>query len=176
MANFIPALGAAFAQGSTAAAASAGAAAAGAGATFSTLSTALSVASGLAAIGSGIAAMRRARTEAQFAEAQAAQEEANAASRAADIAREHEALRSEQTVIQLANGLDIGVGTPANVGESAKRAAERKISVTRENARNRSRLTRLRSRGLLAEGRASMLAGFGRAATIGVDALATTGT
>jgi len=173
MAAIIPAIGAAvtkasvFAKGLFAAA--------GTGSAFTTISTALSAGSALAAVGGGIAANRRAKTEAAFARAGAAQEEAKGATRAAAIAREFEELRSEQTVIQLANGLDIGVGTPVNVARSAARAAERNISITRENARNRANISRLRSRGLLSEGRASLLAGFGRAGSIGADALATVG-
>jgi len=155
-----------FAAGGTAAAG--GAAAAGASAT--TLSTVLSAGSALAAIGQGVAANKQAKTEAAFARAEAVQEEAAGAAKARDLAREYADLRSEQSVIQLGNGLDIGVGTPVNVAEATKRQSERNLSVTRENSRNRARMSRLRARGLLSEGRASLMGGFGKAASIGLDA------
>lgn len=158
-----------------------GAAAAGAGAAASagkgvvTLSRVLSAGSALASIGQGIAASNTAKANAAIASAQADQEEAAGASKARDLAREYRELTSEQRVIQLANGLDIGVGTPVSVRESSKRMAERNISTTRENAGNRAAISRLRSRGLMSEARASMMGGFGRAATIGLDSYQLTG-
>ncbi len=148
---------------------------AGAGSGVVTLSQVLSAGSALAAIGQGVAAKNQARAEAAFAKAQAVQEEAQGAARARDLAREYAALTGEQKVIQLANGLDIGVGTPVNVAESTQRLAQRNLDVTRQTASNRAAMSRLRARGLMSEGRASMLRGFGRAAQIGVDAYQLTG-
>lgn len=154
-------------------AAGAGAAAAGSGVV--TLSQVLSAGSALAAIGQGVAASRAAKDQAAFARSQAIQEEAQGAARARDLAREYAELTGEQKVIQLANGLDIGVGTPVNVAESTRRLAERNLDVTRQNADNRAAMSRLRARGLMSEARSSMLRGFGRAAQIGVDAYQLTG-
>lgn len=151
----------------------AGAAAAGSGAV--TMSQVLSAGSALAAIGQGMAASRAAKDQAAFARAQAAQEQAQGAAQARDLAREYAELTGEQKVIQLANGLDIGVGTPVNVAESTKRLAERNLNVTRQNADNRAAMSRLRARGLMSEARSSMLAGFGNAVNIGLDAYQLTG-
>ena len=162
-----------FTAGGTAAAGATGAAAA--GSSVATISQVLSAGSALAAIGQGFAANAQAKTEAAFARAEAVQEEAAGAARARDLAREYAELRSEQSVIQLGNGLNIGVGTPVNVAEATRNQAERNLSVTRENTRNRARMARLRGRGLLSEGRASLLGGFGKAAGIGLDAYQLTG-
>lgn len=150
-------------------------AAAGAGSGVVTLSQVLSAGSALAAIGQGVVASRAAKDQAAFARAQAVQEQAQGAAQARDLAREYAELTGEQKVIQLANGLDIGVGTPVNVAESTKRLAERNLDVTRQSADNRAAMSRLRARGLMSEARSSMLAGFGRAAQIGVDAYQLTG-
>lgn len=163
--------GGAAAAGATTAAAGA----ATAGSAITTLSQVLSAGSALAAIGQGFAANAQAKTQAAFANAEAMQEEAAGAGRARDLAKEYAELRSEQAVIQLGNGLDIGVGTPVNVAEATKKNAERNLSVTRENTRNRARMSRLRGRGLLQDGRAALLGGFGRAAGIGLDAYKLTG-
>tara|TARA_R110000796_G_scaffold252630_1_gene389122 strand:- start:8926 stop:9489 length:564 start_codon:yes stop_codon:yes gene_type:complete len=147
----------------------------GTGLSISTISTVLSAGSALAAIGQGFAANNQAKTQAAFAKMEASQNEAAGAQQASDLAREYAALRSEQSVIQLANGLDIGVGTPVNVAEATSRQADRNLSVTRENTRNRSRMSRLRGRGLLSEGKAALVGGFGRAGAIGLDAFQLTG-
>ncbi len=165
--------GAGAAGAGASAAAGAGAAAAGSGVV--TLSQMLSAGSALAAIGQGVAASRAAKDQAAFARVQGLQEQAQGAAQSRDLAREYAELTGEQKVIQLANGLDIGIGTPVNVAESTKRLAERNLDVTRSNADNRAAMSRLRSRGLMSEARSSMLAGFGRAAQIGVDAYQLTG-
>lgn len=154
------------------AAAGAGAAASGfsAGTALSTISGVLSAGSALAAIGQGVAASKQAKLEAQFAETQALQEEAAGAAAKSELAREYEQLTGEQRVIQLANGLDIGVGTPVSVAESQRRLNERNLSTTRANASNRAAMSRLRSRGLMTEARSSLVSGFGRAAEIGANA------
>jgi len=161
--------------GAGGAGAAAGASAAAAGSGVVTLSQVLSAGSALAAIGQGVAASRAAKDQAAFARTQGLQEQAQGAAQARDLAREYAELTGEQKVIQLANGLDIGIGTPVNVAESTKRLAERNLDVTRSNADNRAAMSRLRARGLMSEARSSMLAGFGRAAQIGVDAYQLTG-
>lgn len=153
----------------------AAAGAAGAGSGVVTLSKVMSAGSALAAIGQGVAARRQAGVEAAFANAQAAQEEAQGAAQARDLAREYRDLAAEQSVVQLANGLDIGVGTPVSISRSTTQLAERNLDVTRATGRNRAAMSRLRGRGLLAEGRSAMLAGFGNAAKIGADAYQLTG-
>jgi len=161
--------------GAGGAGAAAGASAAAAGSGVVTLSQVLSAGSALAAIGQGVAASRAAKDQAAFARTQGLQEQAQGAAQARDLAREYAELTGEQKVIQLANGLDIGVGTPVNVAESTKRLAERNLDVTRQNADNRAAMSRLRARGLMSEARSSMLSAFGRAAQIGVDAYQLTG-
>jgi hypothetical protein len=183
MATVFAAIGASLASVGVGTAAAAGTAAAttaatgvlGTGLSISTISTVLSAGSALAAIGQGFAANNQAKTQAAFAKTEASQNEAAGAQQASDLAREYAALRSEQSVIQLANGLDIGVGTPVNVAEATSRQADRNLSVTRENTRNRSRMSRLRGRGLLSEGKAALVGGFGRAGAIGLDAFQLTG-
>lgn len=166
MATLITAIG-------TSLAGAGGAAAAGAAAT--SLSTALSIGTGIASIFSGVASFARARTANQFAQAEAAQEEAAGEQQARDYAREYAELRSEQQAIQLGNGLDISVGTPASIGEAGARRADRSVKTARQTARNRSSMARLRGRGLLAEGRASMLGGIVDAAGVAQEQLALVG-
>jgi len=163
--------------GAGAGAAAAGTAAKGLtlGGTISTLSTVLSAGSALAAIGQGVAASRQLKDQAAFAEVQGLQEKAQGAAAARDLAREYAELTGEQKVIQLANGLDIGVGTPVNVADSTKRLAERNLDVTRGNADNRAAMSRLRGRGLMSEARTSTMAGFGRAGQIALNAYQTVG-
>ena len=139
------------------------------------ISRGLSIASALASIGQGAAASARLKDEAAFAGAQAEQELAAGAAQKRDLAREYAELTGEQQVIQLANGLDIGVGTPVSVKEATQRQAQRNLDVTRTNARNRSAMTRLRQRGLMSEARASIMAGFGSAAETGLNAYQLTG-
>ncbi len=154
--------------------AAAGTAATGAGLTLTNVMTA---GSALAAVGSGIMSIKQGyaqadqlKTEAAFAGAAAEQERAAGASQALDLAREYAALTSEQTVVQLANGLDVGTGTPVNIRESTKRQADRSIDTTRENARNRSAMQRLRQRGLMTEARAAISGGYGQALKTGFNA------
>lgn len=164
------------AAGTTAAAATTAASTAATTATVaSTISNVLSAGSALAAIGQGMAGASAAKAQASLLDAQAAQERAEGAQQARDLAREYRELVGEQKVAMLANGLDIGTGSGANVIQATQAVAERNISVTRENARNRSAMTRLRSRGLLSEARASLMQGIGSAGQIGLDAYRMTG-
>lgn len=183
MAQIFPAIGAALMGGGAAAGAGAATAAAGAAAgtataaasSVLTLSKVLSVGSALAAIGQGFAANALAKDQAAFAMAESEQEKAAGAARSRDLASEYKALRSEQEVIQLANGLDLGTGTPMNVAQATQKVADRNIEQTRKNADFRAASARLRSRGLLAEGRAAILGGFTQAAGIGLNQMQLTG-
>lgn len=153
----------------------AGGAAQAAGSGVVTLSRVLSAGSALAALGQGFAASAQLKTQAAFAQAEAEQETAAGAAQARDLAREYADLRSEQTVIQLANGLNIGVGTPVNVAESTQRLADQNIETTRANARNRSNLARLRARGLMSEARSAIIGGIGSAGQYALDSAQLTG-
>ena len=177
MATMFAAIGSAVASASSAASTwfSSATAAASAAGTAGTISNVLSAGSALAAIGQGFAARGAARDQAAFARAEEAQVKAAGAAEARDLAREYESLRSEQQVIQLANGLDIGTGTPADIGAATQRQADRNLDMTRQNASNRASMSRLRSRGLLSEGRSSLMAGFGSAAQTGLSAYQLTG-
>lgn len=180
MAQVFMAVGAAVAKGASflfgaGQGAGAATAAATAGKGVLTFSRVLSVGSALAAVGQGIAANKMAKTEAAFANAQAEQETAQGAARARDLSREYSELRSEQDAIMLANGLDIGVGTPMNVAEATKATAARNLDVTRKNASYRAASSRLRGRGLLAEGRASLLNAGVRAGNIMLENYQLTG-
>ena len=150
-------------------------AAAGAAGGLSGLSTALSIGGALASISQGAAKSRRLKQEASFAEVEATEETRAGATKAANLAREYADLRSEQTVIQLANGLNIGVGTPVSIANATQRQADRNTSITRENAQNRSKMARLRSRGLLSEARGALSGSFVNAGQIGAQALQLTG-
>lgn len=150
----------------------AGAAAAG---TASTLSTVFSIGSALASIGQGFAANKKAKTAAAWARTEGEQELEKGAEQARDLSREYAALRSEQDVIQLSNGLDIGVGTPVNIAAATQKQATRNLATTRKTARQRNQMARVRSRGLLSEGRAALLGGFGQALDTGLDAVQLTG-
>lgn len=173
MAMIFTAIGSAITSAGGAGAAAAGAAAAGSGVV--TLSNVLSAGSALAAIGQGMSQRNQLEAQAQFAQTQAAQEEAAGAQQARNLAREYAELRGEQQVIQLANGLDIGVGTPVSVGQSTARMADRNLDITRRNAGNRAAMSRLRARGLMSEARASMMQGFGSALSTGLNAYQLTG-
>lgn len=140
-----------------------------------TISNVLSAGSALAAIGQGFAARSQAKTQAAFARAQSEQELARGAAERRDLAREYAELSADQRVAQLANGLAPDIGTPANVARATAQTANRNLDVSRRNAANRSAMQRVRSRGLLAEGRAALLGGFTQAAGIGLDAYRLTG-
>jgi len=149
--------------------------AAGAVSALSTVSTVLSIGSAFAAIGKGAAERSRLKQEAKFAEIEAQDEELAGAERARDLAREFETLRADQTVVQLANGLDVGVGTPVNIGEATRREATRRIGISRKNTQRRARMARLRSRGLMSESRAAFTGGLLNAGGILVDEFRLTG-
>jgi hypothetical protein len=173
MAAVFPAVGSAiaglFTGGGVAAAGAATTAAATAGSGVLTLSKVLSAGSALVAIGQGFAARADAKTQAAFAMAEGEQEKAAGASKARDLAKEFASLKSEQEVVQLANGLDLGTGTPQNIGQATQKVADRNIEQTRKNADYRAASARLRARGLLSEGRAALFGGFTKAAGTMID-------
>lgn len=143
----------------------------GMGSVLSAVSGALSIGMALSSINQGKAAESRLMAESAGAMAAAEQEEAAGAARARDLSREYAELTGEQAVVQLANGLDIGVGTPVSVRQSTKRLNEQNLDVTRRTASNRAAMQRLRSRGLMSEAKASLAGGYGRAAGVAVDAI-----
>jgi hypothetical protein len=173
MAVIFAAIGSAVAAGAGAAGIGAGAAAAGSAAVG--ISQALSVGSALASIGQGIMTRNRLQTEAIFAKTEAAQEQAAGANRERDLAKEYAALRSEQQVVQLANGLDIGTGTPVSIADATRREADRNLSLNRSNTANRVSMARLRSRGLMSDANAALIGGVVGAAETGLNAFQLTG-
>lgn len=116
----------------------------------------------LTTVGEGAAARERAKTEAAFLRTQAEQEVAAGAEAARRAAREYREISAAQDVVFLANGLDIGVGTPVNVKEATRREADRNLDIMRTNVTNRAAARRLRSRGLLSEGRAALASSVAR--------------
>jgi cell division protein FtsL len=141
-----------------------GAAGAGAGAAAATgaltITKVLGVVSALASVAGGIAQSKALKTQAQMELVRAEQEKAKGAAEARDLAKEYAELSSEQKVIQLANGLDIGSGTPMNISEATKRQADRNIDMTRENARNRAAIHRLQARALMQEANSAIIGGI----------------
>lgn len=154
--------------------AGAGAAAA-AGTAASTLSTVLSIGTALASIGQGAAARDRLVTEGQFTLAQANQTMEQGAGEQVNLAREYRQLVSEQQAIMLANGVRLGVGTPASIVRSTMRQQDRSLDVSRKNTLDRARVLRLRARGLFAEGNSAMMAGLTDAMTVGLGQARLTG-
>ncbi|AGH15992.1 hypothetical protein DVVG_00006 [Dunaliella viridis virus SI2] len=160
------------AGGAAAAGAKAGAASAGGGilgGVGSTLTTALSIGSALASIGQGAAEARALRDEAGQVATQNAQSAASDAQRRASLAEEYADLVAEQSAVQIANGLNPGVGTPASIRKATTQIAERNLSVSRENTRNRTATARLQQRSLLRRASTARMSGFLGAARTGLD-------
>lgn len=149
-----------FFAGTGAAAAGTGAAAAGAAGGAGALSTALTVGSALASIGTGFANARAQRDQAKQVAVQAAQQKAQDSQRRATLAEEYADLVSQQQAIQIANGLNPGVGTPATVRSATRTFAERNLSTSRENTRMRMQTARLRQRSLMRSANTATVAGF----------------
>lgn len=173
--------GAAAATAGTAASAGfAGGAAAGGvtgalGGVASTLSTVLSIGSALSAIGSGFAQANAKKDQAAQIAVQNAQSRAADAQKRASMAEEFADLVSDQQAVQLANGLNPGVGTPASVRKATTQFAERNLATSRENTRTRSQVARLQRRSLFRGANTAILGGFTQAAGIGADALQAVG-
>lgn len=156
-------------------AATAGAGAAAAAGSVSTLSQALSIGSGLASIFTGLSKASALKAEAAGERTRAAQEEAAGAQKARDLSREYAELVGEQQAIQAANGVDLNVGTAADIRTATQKIADRNISITRENARARARAFRTRARGLSSAALGETLGGFVSAGVTGARAFQATG-
>ncbi len=134
----------------------------------SILAGGLTIASIFGAISEGAAQSERLKTQAIQSSAQAEEEEARGAEEARRTARNVAEIRGAQDAVFLANGLDIGIGTPINIAAATRREADRQLSTGRRNARNRATARRLRTRALNSEANAAfsggILRGFGIAA------------
>lgn len=133
---------------------------AGAAGSASTLSSALSVGSALSSIASGVAGASAQRDMARQVQVQAAQSAAADAQERASLAEEYRDLIADQKAVQLANGLNPGVGTPKSVRDATRTFAERNLATSRENTRLRTRTARLQSRSLFKSANTSLLRGF----------------
>lgn len=131
-----------------------------AGTAASSISSALSIGSALASIAGGVASAQAAKDQAQQVAIQDAQRRAQDSQERASIAKEYADLLSEQEAVQIANGLNPGVGTPASVRRATTEVAERNLSISRENTRNRTRVSRLQQRSLMKSGQAQLLGSF----------------
>jgi hypothetical protein len=147
-----------FAGGSAAGVAASTAAAGGGFA--STLTTVLSIGSALASIAQGSAQAAALKDQATQVAVQDSQSRAKDAQERASLAEEYADLTSEQAAVQLANGLNPGVGTPASIREASTKFAERNLSVSRENTKNRSTVARLQQRSLMKQASNARLGGF----------------
>ena len=164
------------AGGAAAGGAAAGSAAAtsagvlGTGISASTISTVLSVGSALASIGSGFAQSAAAKDQARQLAVQTSQMKAGDSQKRASMAAEYADLVSEQTAIQIANGLNPNVGTPATVRGATREIAERNIATSRENTQNRTSVARMQQRSLMKSANTHVLGGVMQAANTGIDA------
>jgi hypothetical protein len=141
----------------------------------STVSTALSIGSAISSIAAGNAAATATQEQARQVRVQDAQSRAQGAQRRATIAEEYADLVSEQTAVQLANGLNPNVGTPKNVRNATREFAERNLATSRENTLNRSRVARLQQRSLMRSANAQRIGGFVQAGQTGANALQAVG-
>ncbi len=126
----------------------------------SILSGGLAIGSIFSAISGGAAESERLKTQAIQSNAQAEEELARGAEEARRTAREVARIRGDQDAVFLANGLDIGIGTPINIAQATRREADRQLSTGRRNARNRATARRLRSRSLNSEARVAFSGGI----------------
>jgi hypothetical protein len=126
----------------------------------STLTTVLSIGSALASIAQGSAQAAALQDQATQVAVQDSQSRARDAQERASLAEEYADLTSEQAAVQLANGLNPGVGTPASIREASTKFAERNLSVSRENTRNRSTVARLQQRSLMKQASNARLGGL----------------
>jgi hypothetical protein len=155
-----------FAGGSAAATAATTAAAG--GGLASTLTTVLSIGSALASIMQGNAQAAALENQAEQVIVQDNQSRARDAQKRASLAEEYADMTSEQAAVQLANGLNPGVGTPASVREATTKFAERNLSVSRENTKNRTTVARLQRRSLMKQASNARMGGiFGAIGSFG---------
>lgn len=131
-----------------------------AGTAASSISTVLSIGSALASIAGGVAASNAAKDQAAQVALQDSQSRAADSQRRASLAKEYADLVSEQQAVQIANGLNPGVGTPASIRAATTKIAEQNLSIARENTLNRTKVARLQQRSLFKSAQASLLSGF----------------
>ena len=175
MAETIIAVGAAISASATAAATSVSTFFAAGSTGASTLSTVLTVGSALASIGGGIAANNAAKDSAEQVGLQMIDTRAQGAQRISMLSREFAEISADQTAVQLANGLNPGVGTAATVRKATAELADRNIATTRENTRNRIATQRLQQRSLLSSGRAALAKGIVNAGTTALSGFSDVG-
>jgi hypothetical protein len=152
------------------AAASTGAAAA-TTTTASTFSKVLTVGSALSSIAGGFSMAEAKKDQARQVGVQMAQERARDSQRRATIAEEYADMVADQKAVQIANGLNPNVGTPASVRGATRDIAERNLSISRENTRSRMAVARLRQRSLYRGANTAMLGGFTQAAGTYADGM-----
>lgn len=156
-------------------AAGAGAAAAGGGFSLSNLSSLLSVGSALSSIMGGNATADGLLEQSQQIDTQVAQSKARDAQRRATLAAEYADLVSDQYAVQLANGLNPGIGTPATIRRATTTMAEQNLGVSRENTRARTATARLQQRSLFKSANAARVNGWTDALSTGLKAFQTVG-
>lgn len=152
------------------AAATGSAAAAGTATTASSLSTALSIGSALSSIAGGFMSAEAQKDQARQVGVQIAQQKAADSQKRASMAEEYAEIVADQTAVQLVNGLNPGVGTPATVRAATREFSERNLSVSRENTRNRAAAGRAQQRSLYKGANTALLGGFTQAAATGAQA------
>jgi hypothetical protein len=150
-------------------------AAGGLGTVASTLSTALSIGSAFSSIAAGQAAGQAKEDQAQQLAVQTAQQSAADSQNRASLAEEYADLVADQEAVQIANGLNPGIGTPASVRTATRNFAERNLSVSRENTRNRTKVSRLQQRSLFKSANTSRMTGFTNALSTGAQAFQAVG-
>jgi len=124
---------------------------------------------GIGAIASGFQQQAQAKAQAAQFEAQAAEELAIGSEKARQNAQEARRVAGAQAAIFAANGLDLGTGTPADVGLATVREADRRSVIARRNAARRASTARARGRGLLAEAKGALTGGVTKALGIGLQ-------
>ena len=91
------------------------------------------------------------------------------------MAEEYAEMVADQTAVQIANGLNPGVGTAATVRNATREVAERNLSVSRENTRNRMQVARMQQRSLYKGANTALLGGFTQAASTAAGAFEAVG-
>lgn len=144
-------------------------AAAGAAGAMGTISTVLSAGMALSSIAQGNIQSAALKEQAAWSRANERQEAASGAQERADLAKEYEGLVAEQSVVAAANGLQLGVGTPANVRQATRDEADRRFKISSDNTRARVANARLRTRGLGSQAARAKFSGYADAIGIGLN-------
>lgn len=155
--------------------AAAGGAAAAGGITAGGLSTALSIGSAFMSIGQGIAQSKATKQEAAMMETQAQQTAVKGAQERESLSKEYAALIADQQAVQIANGLNPGVGTAQSVRAATTKQSDRNLSISRENTAGAVKVKRMQSRALMKEAKSQLIGGFLQAGMTGLDAFKAVG-